>query len=510
MSKKLLLNSLSGTSLYFINIVVAFIMSPIIIRALGNRDYGLWELVLSVIGYMGLMDLGIGPALVRFVSIADGRKDLDDLQQTISTAFVFFVSIGTFVLLLFICLGYSPQIIAGSEIRDIANLKTVFLLLGMNAILLFPLQVFIATLMGVQKHYFINCTRGVLAVIRAVLTYYLLQQYPGKGLVIIALLEPAFTFLQVTFFVGAVIFDKQIPNIVPSAVTWRKLKELFTFGAKSATMLVASRLQNQSVPLIIGNVIGLGYIVYFVMPNRLVDYGKGLSQAVGFPLAPYFGAAIGRGDNEQLMRSWLNSTLALLIVSMVMPIIIIFYGETFLRLWIGQEYAQAAHVVLYILSAGLVADSLANNAFRILTAQSSHGKCAFIWLVLSALSIPLGIIGASFWGVAGVAAGVTFTSILGHLVTTLLACSVMKISLNKYLRETLFRVAVPLIILVAIIWMLSSMFAVKSFSTLLMQLLVAGAVYMLLIWRFTLGVDVRERFCERIRGLSAVYYEKEQ
>ena len=53
--KKLLLNSLSGTSLYLINIVVAFIMSPVIIRALGNRDYGLWELVMSVIGYMGLL-----------------------------------------------------------------------------------------------------------------------------------------------------------------------------------------------------------------------------------------------------------------------------------------------------------------------------------------------------------------------------------------------------------------------------------------------------------------------
>ena len=156
-----------------------------------------------------------------------------------------------------------------------------------------------------------------------------------------------------------------------SAVTLPKLKELFTFGAKSARMLVASRLQNQSVPLIIGNVIGLGHIVYFVMPNRLVDYGRGLSQAVGFPLTPYFGAAIGRGDHEDLTKSWLNSTLALQIVSIVMPVIIIFYGETFSGLWIGQEYAVAGHAVLYVLSAGLVADSLAINAFRILAVNQA-------------------------------------------------------------------------------------------------------------------------------------------
>jgi len=57
MSRKLLLNSLSGASLYLVSIVAAFIMSPVYIKALGNRDYGLWELVMSVIGYMGLLDL---------------------------------------------------------------------------------------------------------------------------------------------------------------------------------------------------------------------------------------------------------------------------------------------------------------------------------------------------------------------------------------------------------------------------------------------------------------------
>ena len=170
MSRKLLLNSLSGTTLYAVNVIVAFIMSPVLIRALGNRDYGLWELVMSVIGYMGLLDLGIGGAMVRFVAVADGKQDKDDLQQTISTAFTFFVIVGAVAVLLFIALGYSPGLIAGSETKDIANLGTVFVLLGVNAGMLFPMQVFITTLMGVQRHYFINGVRVVLLSSRACLT----------------------------------------------------------------------------------------------------------------------------------------------------------------------------------------------------------------------------------------------------------------------------------------------------------------------------------------------------
>jgi len=493
LSKKLVLNSISSTTLYVINIVVAFVMSPIIIRTLGNRNYGLWELVMSVIGYMGLLDLGIGPALIRFVAVANGKQDKNDLQQTTSTAFAFFIVVGGVALLLFSVMGYFPQIVAGKETKDIANLGTVFLLLAIDAGLLFPLQVFVATLMGVQRHYFINGARGILTIVRALLTFYLLRRYPDKGLLMIALLEPLFTAVQFVLFTGAVYCDKNIPNISLSAITWNKLRELFTFGAKSAIMMIASRLQNQSVPLIIGNVVGLGHVVYFVMPNRLIDYAKGFSQTIGVPLTPYFGESIGRGDREQLLKSWFNTTLALQIVSLAMPLIIFFYGETFLALWIGKEYAVAGRWVIYFLLAGLVADSLATNSIRILTAQGLHGRNAIIWLLLSVLSIPLGILGASLWGVVGVTFGTTLVMVVGNLVTVMLACSVMQVSLKIYCKETLLHLVVPLLFLFLAMWACSNALPVTSYSNLLIQLLVTGCVYILAVWRFTLNEEVRDR-----------------
>jgi O-antigen/teichoic acid export membrane protein len=501
MSRKLLLNSLSGTTLYAVNIVIAFIMTPVLIRALGNRDYGLWELVMSVIGYMGLLDLGIGGSLVRFVSVADGRQDKDDLQQTISTAFTFFAAVGAVAVVLFFALGYSPGLIAGSETKDIANLGTVFILLGVNAGMLFPLQVFIATLMGVQRHYFINNVRILLATVRACLTYYLLLRYQGRGLIILALLEPVFQAIMFVLFAGAVYLDRNIPKIALSAVTRSKAKEMITFGAKSATMMVASRLQNQSVPLIIGNTIGLGQIVYFVMPNRLVDYAKELSQAIGFPLTPYFGAAIGKGgDHDELVKSWLNITLALQIISLAIPVVIYFCGETFLRLWIGEEYAVFGRIVMYILLAGLVADSLATNAFRMLTAQGKHGRSALVWLVFSAVSIPVGIWGAHLWGIAGVAAGTTAVTVLANLLTVYMACSVMRIPLTTYFKKTTFLLLVPLLLLTISLWVIAILFVVKNYGSFIFQIFVSGSIYCIAVWRFVLTKETRGILSNRIHG----------
>ena len=251
MSKKLLLNSLSGTTLYVANVAVAFVMSPVYIRALGNRDYGLWELVMSVIGYMGLLDLGVGTALVRFVAVADGKANREDLQKTISTAFVFFSIVAGIASLLFFLLSNKPELIAGKETSKIANLSIVFILLGINACMLFPLQVFTATLMGIQRHYYINCVRLVLLVLNAFLNYFLLQHYIGYGLVVMAIVTPTITLVQFILFAGAIWLDKTIPPISLKAVTRNKVTEIFSFGGKTAILMVASRLQNLSVVPII-------------------------------------------------------------------------------------------------------------------------------------------------------------------------------------------------------------------------------------------------------------------
>ncbi len=486
MSRRLLINSLSGTALYAVNIVAAFIMSPVIIRALGNRDYGLWELVMSVIGYMGLLDMGIGPALVRFVAVADGRQDRNELQQTMSTSFAFFIVVGLCATIMFLMLGYRPALVAGTEGGNIAHIGIVFVLLGINAGMAFPLQVFIATLMGVQWHSFINGVRMVLVIIRSAAAWYLLSVYAGRGLIVMAILEPIFTALQLVLFAGAVHFSKALPPLTVAAVTMHKAKEMIVFGVKSATMLVASRLQNQSVPLIIGNTIGLGSIVYFVMPNRLTDYAKGLSQAVGFPLTPYFGAAIGKGDHDGLLSSWIHTTLVLQIISLAMSVTIVFCGEDFLRLWLGREYAVAGRMVLYILIAGLVADSLATNAFRMLTAQGQHGGCAMIWLVLSAISIPVGIWGAHVWGVAGVAAGVTAVTVLANGITMYSACSVMGISLAAYFKKTVLRILLPLLIMAAVFAVCKYTISVVTYYYLVLSVTVSVACYLCSIWLVTL------------------------
>jgi O-antigen/teichoic acid export membrane protein len=246
-------------------------------------------------------------------------------------------------------------------------------------------------------------------------------------------------------------------------------------------------------------VIGLSHIVYFVMPNRLIDYAKGVSRAIGYPLAPYFGATIGRGNQDALKSSWLNTTLALQIVSLALPLVIFFCGETFLELWLGPEYSTAGRMVLYILLVGLVADSLATNAYSILIAQSRHGKPALMWLVFSVISVFLGVGGGYLWGVAGVAAGTSIATVLGNLFTVTMACTVMQTSLWTYFRRSLVRIFPALLILTLSLWSFGKIFPEKSYTNLVLQISASGSTYLLAIWQFALTENIRNNLLKRLQ-----------
>ncbi len=61
-----------GAILGYINMIagvlVSFIYTPILIKHLGQSEHGLYALAVSVIGYLSVLDMGFGNAMVRYVS----------------------------------------------------------------------------------------------------------------------------------------------------------------------------------------------------------------------------------------------------------------------------------------------------------------------------------------------------------------------------------------------------------------------------------------------------------
>ena len=77
---------------YAVALVSGLVVTPIIVGALGTEQFGIWALIGSILGFIGLLDLGIGPSLIRFAAEQRGRGardetselDLDGVRRSIS------------------------------------------------------------------------------------------------------------------------------------------------------------------------------------------------------------------------------------------------------------------------------------------------------------------------------------------------------------------------------------------------------------------------------------------
>lgn len=63
----------------FLGTMISIVYTPIMLRMLGQGEYGLISLAQSVVGYLGLLNLGLGSAMVRYITKykAEENKEME-------------------------------------------------------------------------------------------------------------------------------------------------------------------------------------------------------------------------------------------------------------------------------------------------------------------------------------------------------------------------------------------------------------------------------------------------
>ncbi|NLF29887.1 MAG: hypothetical protein GX591_03255, partial [Planctomycetes bacterium] len=95
----LVVNALSSWAGFAVLVVTGFLLTPFVIKHLGKNGYGVWSVVGSIIGYYGLLDLGVASAVRRYVARYAARDDHDALNETIATAMMLFMGAGVLILM---------------------------------------------------------------------------------------------------------------------------------------------------------------------------------------------------------------------------------------------------------------------------------------------------------------------------------------------------------------------------------------------------------------------------
>jgi O-antigen/teichoic acid export membrane protein len=426
-------NAASNWMALAVNLIISLLLTPYVISHLGKTGFGIWTLIGSIVGYYGLLDLGVTSATTRYVTFFASKKDKISLYETISTALVKFIVLGLFAIFLSYVLAWPLSEFFYVPPDFSSDFRHVVILLGFSAGLALPGNVLGASLRAYERYFEINAVAIFAAILRGGLTVYVLSH--GMGLVGIAYVNLGVIAITLVLqvFLCLILLEDFRPRL--TYFNWRSLRLLLGYGAGTSILIIADILRFKLDCFVIGKWVDLPAVGVFAVAVMPITYMLRVV-ASGFEvLRPRFTRYHGEGETKSLQYLFAKSLALSSFLSFGLGTLIAIFGGQFIVLWVGQGFSEAQPVI-WVLAISYAFALAQNPGLNAMFALNKHGYFALITIMEGIANVILSIILAPRWGILGVALGTALPMLaVKILIQPVYTARLLNISLWEYWRQ---------------------------------------------------------------------------
>ena len=344
---------------------------PIYIKYLGIEAYGLIGLFAVLQAWLGLLDMGMTPTLVREMARFSGgthsSESIRDLLRSIEI-----IVLGVAVLIAGgVSLG--SRWIATSWLKaDALPVEVVaqaFAIMGLVTALRFVEGVYRSAIVGLQRQVLLNVVSSVMATLR------------GLGAVgILMLVSPtigAFFLWQgavsiVTLVILGVATYASIPKgIRGGQFSMEALRGVWRFAGGMVGITFLALLLTQVDKILLSKLLTLREFGYYALAGAVAGALSMLIGPIYQAFYPRFCELYAQGDTLALTDSYHKSSQLVSVIAGSAAMVLIFFAETFLMLWTRDaELAENVSVLLSLLVLGNLLNGVMGIPYQM---QLAHG-----------------------------------------------------------------------------------------------------------------------------------------
>lgn len=428
-------NAMSNWTALGANIIVGFLLTPFIISHLGKTGYGIWMLVGSFVGYYGLLNLGVGSAITRYIARYSAQKDEKSLNKTASTSMMFFCFMGLVTVILSFILAEPIARFFRVEAELLEDFKRLVWITGFTTCISFTNNVLTTIIRA--REYFV--ATNIVAIMQALLRagMMVIFVYMGMGLTGIAyaaLIAIAFstaaTFLLYKYFAN----DIKIRFL---DVNRNTLRMLLVYGGPTTVIAVADIIRINLDSFIIGKWVSLEAVGVYAVAASLIHYATRLITTGMGVLSPRFASLDATGEKEKLRELFLRSMFISSFLSYGAGMLAFMFGGHFIIWWVGEGFTVSV-LVLWILMFCSTFSLSQNPAILLMYALKKHHYYAFYTIIEAVANLSLSIILVHKYGIIGVAMGTMIPKlIIKIIVMPVYVSRISGVALLDYLKPIL-------------------------------------------------------------------------
>lgn len=383
-------------------------MSPFLVRHLGDPVYGVWTLLGSLTGYLGLLDFGITPSTVKKVAEYRAQDDQTAINRVVTGGVAVFLAIGLVSFLASVAISFvfnklfpnplSPQVAAA-----------LVLLTGFNLAVTFPASVFIGVLRGFQR-YDIDAAVSTLALIaRSVLIVVLLLK--GQGIIALAIATFVFDMARLAYLMRCVYKVNPALRVARQFFDKEEMRRLFGYSSHFFLIAVGNRINFLTDSIVIGIFLSVAAVTPYSIALRLVTYLRELVIEMTGVLMPAITHLHTTQDTDSVRELHIRATKYAALLSLPVGALFFILGDSFISLWMGARFVthDHAHLLLYALTLGIVVHLIGTPTGSVLTGLGRHDIVARFSILQALTNLIVTLVLVKPLGLMGVALGTTIS-----------------------------------------------------------------------------------------------------
>ncbi|MBI3650624.1 MAG: flippase [Acidobacteria bacterium] len=432
-SSQIIKNVLMNGAAFAATIGIGFVMSPFLVRHLGDSIYGVWVLVGSLVGYLGLLDFGITPSTVKYIAEYRALNNQAAINRLVTTSLTIYAVIGCVTLIVSAIVAVFFNRIFATPL-SFTTAAAVVLITGLNLALTFPAAVFVGIIRGYQRYDLDSKITTINILIRSGLIVFLILK--GYGILSLAIVTFAFDMWRLVYLIGCAYRLNPDIKIKREYFDRAQMRTLFGYSVFAFLMIIGKKLIFYTDAIVIGIFMPLAAVTLYSVANRLVTYLLQVSETLGV-LTPAASDMAARNDHLAIKETLILSTKYMLLMALPVAAVFFVLGDAFITLWMGPEYASSA-VILSILTVSVLAHLLEMPAHTLLLGLGKHKIVAKFTLAQALVNLALSLALVKPYGLKGVALGTTVPMVAFTFIALFIYVkNYLHIPVGEYLRRSM-------------------------------------------------------------------------
>ncbi len=490
----LITSALSTYGVVAIGTLIVLFLTPLIIRRLGKEAYGVWVLVTIIVGYAGLLDLGVSAAVRRFVARHAGTGNTAGMNGALGSAMAVFIIMG---------LAAASLLLVGTDhvvgwFNTSAEMTRGFqLALRIMALALafgLPGRVFLAALSAREAFLQVNALHIGRQVLVASLTVVVVLHGLGVAGIAAVTCGVGLLFVLAVYLTCRRMFPEM--RFSPLGAARRQLTPMLSYGVFALLLVLADKLRFRVSAVVVGKMIGVKEVAFFNVAAMLCNQCGHLLAIAGLVLVPRLSRLDGHGNEDAIRALFIRGSRTAGLFAVLLFSSVMILGRTILRLWVGPEFHRSFPVILILAPAYCLFRSQA-IALSLALAKGRHRLLAVVMVVEGVVNVTLSALLAPVWGIYGVAIGLAAPmAVSAVIVWPWCTARVANLTVRRYYREVLARPWITFV-LAALAGLLPGALIGWSTLTVLLSAVVAAAVVLVMM-----ASEVRETMRVAVRWAS--------